>query len=286
MSASPQQISSKQFSLKAIPQQPSLGAEVIGLDLREPLSHDSHTLLRELLLKYKVLFFRDQHISREEHIQFGRSFGELDVHPLVQADEPLIQAISAERIRKNLARVRGYTNRWHSDETFRRIPPFASILRAVAVPDIGGDTVFADAVAAYEGLDAEVKAQIDKLQAVHSLAHGFASHQSDKWDELNEKFPPVTHPVVRIHPETGAKVLFVNSVFTSHIVGLEKLESDQLLTLLNAQFTRPEYQVRYKWREGSIAFWDNRSTQHYGVWDFGDATRELERVTVKGQPIA
>jgi taurine dioxygenase len=284
MSASPQ-LSSQRFGLKAIPQQPSLGAEIIGLDLREPLSSEHQRQLNEFLLEYKVLFFRDQLITREQHIQFGLAFGELDVHPLVQAEEPLIQAISAERFRKNAARVRAYTNRWHSDETFRPVPPFASILRADEVPDIGGDTVFANAAAAYEGLADDIKTQIDNAQAVHSLAHGFAWHKSDKWDELNEAFPPVTHPVVRIHPDTGAKVLFVNSVFTSDIVGLQKPESDALLAHLNAQFTRPEYQVRCKWRKGSLAFWDNRATQHYGVWDFGDATRELERVTVKGRPI-
>ena len=285
MGASPQPVSHENSGLTAIPQQPSLGAEIFGIDLREPLNEELHAQLWELLLKYKVLFFRDQRIIREQHIQFGRQFGELDVHPLVQADEPLIQAISAERFRKNAPTVRAYTNRWHSDETFRRVPPLASILRAVQVPELGGDTLFANAVAAYEGLSSEVKERIDNLQAVHSLAHGFAWHRSDKWEELNRKFPSVTHPVVRIHPETGAKVLFVNSVFTSHILGLEGPESDRLLTHLNAQFARPEYQVRFKWQTGSVAFWDNRATQHYGVWDFGDAARELERVTIKGQPI-
>lgn len=120
---------------------------------------------------------------------------------------------------------------------------------------------------------------------MHSLAYGFAWVDTEKWAQLESQYPPATHPVVRTHPDTGAKVLFVNSVFTSHIVGLEKEESDRLLAHLNSQFTRPEYQVRFKWRKGSLAFWDNRSTQHYGVWDFGEATRELERVTIKSQPI-
>jgi taurine dioxygenase len=285
MSASLQTVLAANPGVTAVPQQPNIGAEIYGIDLREPLNDSLRDQLRRFLLQYTVLFFRDQELTREQHIQFGREFGELDVHPLVQADEPLIQAISAERFRKNSASVRSYTNRWHSDETFRRVPPFASILRAVEVPHLGGDTLFANAAAAYDGLAEETKLRIENLQAVHSLAHGFAWHNSEKWDELNSKFPPVIHPVVRIHPETGARVLFVNSVFTSHIVGLEGPESDQLLAHLNAQFTRPEYQVRLKWRKGTIAFWDNRSTQHYGVWDFGDAERELERVTVKGQPI-
>ena len=271
------------YGLTVIPQQPRIGAEIYGIDLRAPLTSDLYEELISLLLQYKVLFFRDQDLSREQHIAFGRRFGDLDVHPVVQADEPLIQAISAERIKRSSARVKGYTNRWHSDETFRPIPPLASILRAVEVPEIGGDTVFADAAAAYEGLPDEVKKWIDGLEAVHSLAHGLAWEETEQWERLRSQYPPVTHPVVRIHPDSGAKVLFVNSVFTSHIVGLEKEESDRLLAQLNAQFTRPEYQVRFKWRKGSLAFWDNRSTQHYGVWDFGEVTRELERVTIKGR---
>ncbi|MGA2410199.1 MAG: TauD/TfdA family dioxygenase [Candidatus Binataceae bacterium] len=285
MSVNARRSETEDFGLTAIPQQPHIGAEISGIDLRNELSDDRRDQLRKLLLEFKVLFFRDQKLTRDQHIEFGRRFGNLDVHPLVQADEPLIQAISAEAFKKNAARVRSYTNRWHSDETFRVAPPLASILRAVEVPDFGGDTLFANAAATYDGLTDDVKERIEKLEAVHSLAHGFAWHKSPKWDELNSQFPPVTHPVVRVHPETGANVLFVNSVFTSHIAGRESQESDRLLGHLNAQFTRPEYQVRFKWRRGSVAFWDNRATQHYGVWDFGDATRELERVTVKGQPI-
>ncbi len=118
---------------------------------------------------------------------------------------------------------------------------------------------------------------------MHSLARGFTWADTEKWVQLKSQYPPVTHPGVRIHPDTGDKVLFVNSVFTSHIVELEKEESDRLLAQLNSQFTRPEYQVRFKWRKGSLAFWDNRSIQHYGVWDFGEATRELKRVIIKGR---
>ena len=282
MSATAKKLDTENYGLTVIPQQPRIGAEIYGIDLSTPLTSELCEELKSLLLQYKVLFFRDQDLSREQHIVFGSQFGDLDVHPIVQADEPLIQAISAERIKKSPVQIRGYTNRWHSDETFRPIPPFASILRAVEVPDIGGDTVFADATAAYEGLSDEVKKRIEGLEAVHSLAHGFAWTETEQWERLRSQYPPVIHPVVRLHPDTGAKVLFVNSVFTSHIIGLEKEESDRLLAQLNAQFTRPEYQVRFKWRKGSLAFWDNRSTQHYGVWDFGEVTRELERVTIKG----
>jgi taurine dioxygenase len=269
-------------------QQPRIGAEVAGIDLREPLSATQRDNLRGLLLKYKVLFFRDQPINRAQHIAFGQQFGELDVHPIVQvAEAPTIQPISAKRFRDYAgpgAAEKRYTNRWHTDETFRVVPPLGSILRAVDLPDLGGDTVFADAAAAYEGLADEVKERIASLRAVHSAAYGFGWYNdADRKAAIERQFPPVEHPVVRVHPETGAKVLFVNSVFTSHIVGLDKDESDHLLAHLLAQFTLPEYQVRFKWRPGSIAFWDNRSTQHYGVWDFGDAARELERVTIKSQ---
>lgn len=282
MSATARNIDTETYGLTVVPQQPHIGAEIYGLDLGAPLSSEIFSELKQLLLQYKVLFFRDQDLTREQHLALGRQFGDLDVHPIVRADEPLIQAISAERIKKSATGVKGYTNRWHSDETFRPIPPFASILRAVQVPEIGGDTLFADATAAYAGLTDAIKNQINQLEAVHSLAHGFAWFGTEKWEELNRQYPPVTHPVVRIHPDTGAKVLFVNAVFTSHIVGLDQEESNRLLTHLTAQFTRPEYQVRFKWRKGSLAFWDNRATQHYGVWDFGEATRELERVTIKG----
>jgi taurine dioxygenase len=283
MSVHARRVEAENPDLTVIPQQPNIGAEVFGIDLRVPLTDELRGRVRDLLLRYKVLFFRDQGITREQHVEFGRQFGDLDVHPLVQADDPLIQAISAARFRENAASVRAYTNRWHSDETFRAVPPLGSILRAIEVPELGGDTLFANAVAAYEGLTDEVKERIEGLEASHSLAHGFAWYRSEKWEQLNSQFPPVKHPVAKSHPETGAKVLFVNSVFTSHIVGLDQVESERLLAHLNAQFTRPEYQVRFKWRKGSLAFWDNRSTQHYGVWDFGDATRELERVTIKGQ---
>jgi alpha-ketoglutarate-dependent taurine dioxygenase len=286
MSLAAAQLDGKTNGLSVTPQQPRIGAEVGEIDLREPVSAENRDKIRELLIEYKVLFFRDQEISREQHIAFGQLFGELDIHPIVQvAEAPLIQPISARQFRKNAGPgEKRYTNRWHTDETFRAVPPLASILRAVHLPDLGGDTVFANAAAAYEGLSDETKERIVNLRAVHSAAHGFGWYNnSARKAAIELEFPPVEHPVVRVHPETGDKVLFVNSVFTSHIVGLEKEESDRLLAHLLSQFVLPEYQVRFKWRPGSIAFWDNRATQHYGVWDFGDGNRELERVTIKGQ---
>jgi taurine dioxygenase len=288
MSAAPQQSRSPQVT--ATPQQPRIGAEIGGIDLRQPLSPELRDHLKELLVQYKVLFFRNQFITREQHLAFGKTFGELTVHPLIRADgNAEIQNISAGRFREYRTKnnsARRYDSGWHSDETFREAPPYGSILRALELPSLGGDTVFADAAAAYEGLPEEVKQRIDGLRAVHSASRGFGSYAaSEKRAQIDAQFPPVEHPVVRVHPESGAKVLFVNSVFTSHIVGLSQDESERLLTQLTYQFTRPEYQVRFKWQEGSLAFWDNRSTQHYAVWDYGDARRELERLTIKGQPL-
>jgi taurine dioxygenase len=288
MSTAPKLARAPQLTIT--PQQPRIGAEVGSIDLREPLSPELRDRLKELLVQYKVLFFRHQFITREQHVAFGRTFGELTVHPLIRADGIAeIQNISAERFRKYRSKDSSawkYSNGWHSDETFRVAPPYASILRAIQLPPLGGDTVFADAAAAYEGLPEEVKQRIDGLKAVHSASRAFGWYaDSEKKAQIAQQFPPVEHPVVRTHPESGVKVLFVNSVFTSHIVGLSEDESDQLLAQLTHQFTRPEYQVRFKWREGSIAFWDNRSTQHYAIRDYGDEPRELERVTIKGQPL-
>ena len=289
MSTSAARLEGFSDGITVTPQQPRIGAEVAGIDLGTSLSAENRDTLRNLLNEYKVLFFRDQPITREQHIAFGRQFGELDIHPIVQvAEAPVVQPISAKRFRKYAGAGSGsdkrYVNRWHTDETFRAIPPLASILRAVQLPELGGDTVFADAAAAYEGLSDEVKERIANLRAVHSAAYGFGWYENlERKAEIERQYPPVEHAVVRLHPETGVKVLFVNSAFTSHIVGLEKEESDRLLAHLLGQFVQPEYQVRFKWRPGSIAFWDNRATQHYGIWDFGDATRELERVTIKGQ---
>lgn len=277
--------------LYVVPQQPRIGAEVRGLDLREPLTANLRDELLKLLVQYKVLFFRDQDITREQHIAFGRQFGDLTVHPVLHsADSGLIvQPISADRFREYRKSANGekdYSSEWHSDETFRATPPLASILRAIEVPELGGDTVFTNTAAAYEGLSAEVKKRIEGLHAVHQFLRRNRNYlDSERRAEIERDNPPVQHPVVRIHPDSGAKVLFVNPTFTTHIVELDKDESDRLLAHLFYEIGRPEYQVRFKWRKGSIAFWDNRATQHYALWDYGDAKRELERVTIKGQPL-
>lgn len=263
------------------PLQPSLGALITGIDLTEPLSRERHGALQAALLRYKVLFFQDQHLTREQHIAFGAAFGDLETHPVFShPDHPEILPLVS---REFVGKYRHTTDsNWHADTTFRTEPSAASILLQHVSPGLGGDTVFANAVAAYETLDDETKDRIDGLTAIHdpSVFIQFLDTEEKK-SALREQFPPVEHPVVRIHPETGEKVLYVNSVFTRHIVGLEPEESRALLAKLFDQVKRPEFQVRWSWRPGSIAFWDNRATQHYAAPDYrGD--RHMERVTIVG----
>jgi taurine dioxygenase len=263
------------------PLQPSLGALVTGIDLAQPLDAARHEALHAALLRYRVLFFRDQHLTREQHIAFGAAFGDLETHPVFSLPEypeilPLVAREFAGRYRQTT------DSNWHADTTFRAEPSAASILLQHVSPGLGGDTVFANAVAAYDSLDDETKARIDGLTAIHDTRIFLQFIDTEeKRRALQEQFPPVEHPVVRIHPETGEKVLYVNSVFTREIVGLAPDESKALLARLFDQVKRPEFQVRWNWQPGSIAFWDNRATQHYAVPDYrGD--RHMERVTIVG----
>ncbi|WP_324742497.1 TauD/TfdA family dioxygenase [Tsuneonella sp. CC-YZS046] len=263
------------------PLQPSLGALVSGIDLSRPLDGLTRDALRAALLHYRVLFFRDQNLTREQHIALGAAFGELEVHPVFSLPDypeilPLISQELAGKYRQTS------DGNWHADTTFRAEPSAASILIQRVSPSLGGDTVFANAVAAYETLDDETKERIDGLTAIHDpqIFLQFLDTE-EKREALRSQYPPVEHPVVRIHPETGEKVLYVNSVFTRRIVGLEESESRALLTRLFDQVKRPEFQVRWSWKPGSIAFWDNRATQHYAVPDYTDA-RHMERVTIIG----
>jgi taurine dioxygenase len=270
-------------SLSLTPLTPTIGAEVAGIDLSRPLSPAHKVALRQALLDWKVLFFRDQDITTEEHLAFARNFGELEVHPFAPSKPgyPEVLAITHDR------ESRGRENTWHSDVTWRLEPSLGSILRAVEVPPVGGDTLFADMYAAYEGLSDEVKTRIDGAMAVHDFTHFRARMRrrgktEAEIEAFNAAYPKPTHPVVRTHPETGRKALYVNAAFTIEIVGLETAESDALLAHLYAQAAIPEYQCRFRWETNSIAFWDNRASQHYAVSDYWPAVRRMERVTVVG----
>jgi taurine dioxygenase len=257
----------------------TIGAEVSRVDLREPLDAEAFAELKRALLAFKVLFFRDQDLTPAQHADFGRRFGELEIHPFAPAPEGRPEVVL---LAKN-EQVGGYENAWHSDVTWRVAPSLGSILRCRECPPVGGDTLFADMAAAYEGLPDEVKERIAGLHAVHDFTRTFGRRLTpEQLAEKQREFPAVSHAVVRTHPETGEKVIYVNRAFTSHVEGMESADSDRLLAYLYHQASIPEYQVRLRWRKDSIAFWDNRSTQHYASSDYWPEARVMERVTVAG----
>lgn len=273
------------------PAGPVLGAEISGVDLRAPLAAEQVAAIRAALLKHKVLFFRDQDISHEEHVRFGRYFGELEGHPIT-ATVPgfpeilFIEAADGMKLSEPLIPIARPANKWHTDVTFREKPSTAGILRMRKKPPIGGDTIFADTALIYSDLPPDVKAKIDNLDAEHDILRSFGYRVSaEKAAKLSAEYPPRVHPVVRRHPETGERHLFVNHVFTSRILGLDEKEAADLLAYLLERVKAPEYQIRFKWTENAIAFWDNRATQHYGVLDYWPHERIVERVTVAGEDI-
>lgn len=254
----------------------NIGAEIAGVDLRENLPDEVIAEIRQALLDWKVIFFRDQDITQEQQIAFGRRFGELEIHPLTDADQPNPEVLHI----KTGTRVATAAS-WHSDVTWREAPPLGSILRARIVPPVGGDTMWSDQVAAYEGLSPAMKAWVETLTALHDGSQ-FKDRTGGTAESFWDKYPVQAHPVVRTHPETGKRALFVNRNFTKAIEGLSDKESAWLLQHLFDQAARPEYQVRFRWRADSVAFWDNRSCQHYAVHDYGQAMRHMERVTIVG----
>jgi taurine dioxygenase len=270
------------------PAGPTLGAEVSGLDLRQPLSPAVVEAIRNGLTRHKVLFFRDQDISHEDHIRFGRYFGDLEGHPVTATvpNHPEILHIEAAdglKINELILPYARSANKWHTDVTFRERPSFAGILRARLIPEWGGDTLFADTAAVYRDLPQDVKDKIDTLSAEHDILQSFGYRVTEeKRQELIRDYPPSTHPVVRHHPVTGEKHLFVNAVFTTRILGLEDAEARALLTLLTDRVKQPEYQVRFRWTPNAIVFWDNAATQHYATLDYWPHDRIVERVTVQG----
>lgn len=257
---------------------PAIGAELIGADL----ANFDDTLIAEVraaLLKYQVVFFRDQHdLTREQHIAFANAFGDLEIHPATPKNQPDPEVL---RIAHG-PNSKGQENNWHSDVTWRAEPSLGSILRAIELPEIGGDTLFSNMVMAYEDLDEELKERLCKMTAMHDIARVFARRLNKDASALHEKFPPQEHPVIRTHPETAERGLYVNIAFTDHIVGMEREESDKLLQYLYHRAWLPEYQCRFRWAPGSLAFWDNRACQHYAASDYFPNVRIMERVTIAG----
>ncbi|MFI5660849.1 TauD/TfdA dioxygenase family protein [Streptomyces sp. NPDC051684] len=261
------------------PQGATIGAEISGIDLNEPLSPELREELNRALLEWKVLFFRAQNLSSEAQREFARNWGELETNPLLERGD----SEDVVRFDKGAGGVPSYENVWHTDVTFRERPALGAVLQLREVPPFGGDTMWADMAAAYDNLSDEVKARIEGAEAEHDFLPGFRRfYGPERLAPMQELFPQVTHPVVRRHPETGRKMLFVNTSFTTRILGMERAESDRLLRLLYQQAHVPEFQVRFRWQPGDIAFWDNRATQHYAVADYGDARRVAERVAIAG----
>lgn len=264
---------------KVAPLTPTIGAEIEGVDLSSTITDDLIAEIRSALLTYKVIFFRDQDITQEQHIAFARRFGDLEVHPATSDEQPhpeILHLISSD----GDGAVRGAAS-WHSDVTWRAEPSLGSILRARTMPRIGGDTMWSDQIAAYEGLSPAMKEWVCTLTALHD-GSVFAAKRGITKEQFWALHPIQEHPVVRTHPETGERGLYVNRNFTTAIKGLSEKESDWLLEHLYAQASRPEYQVRFRWRKNSIAFWDNRACQHYAVFDYYPALRHMERVTIMG----
>lgn len=262
----------------------NLGAEIRGIDLAQPLDDATFRAVHEALVKHEVIVFPDQDITVDQQMAFGRRFGELSVHPFSPnlADKPELIVLDYDADNPAFA-----TDVWHSDETFRAEPPMGTILRSVIVPEVGGDTMWASMTAAYEALSDWIRNLIDGLEAVHDIGP-FRRLFPDDADgrtalrRMEDMFPRQTHPVVRVHPVSGRRVLFVNPQFTVAIKDMTERESRSLLDLLFRQAQTPEYQFRLRWRPNMVAFWDNRSTQHYAVHDYYPQRRKMDRVTIKG----
>ncbi len=262
---------------------PTIGAEIHNLDLKEPLDDTTFAALEAALAEYKVVYLRDQFLTTAQHVAFGKRFGELEVHPFRPEGEfPEIMVLDNHKDNPVLS-----TDVWHSDTTFRECPTRFSILRCLEMPSVGGDTLWADMCAAYDGLSEAMKGFIDGLEAVHDFQNFrvlFTRSDEDqaKLRKMEELYPNPTHPVVRTHPVTGRKVLYVNPQFTLRIKGMKADESRALLNLLYEQAHVPEYQFRLRWKAGTIAIWDNASTQHYAANDYYPNRRHMERVAVIG----
>jgi taurine dioxygenase len=256
-----------------------IGAEVTGIDLSRPLDDELCAELRSALLEWKVLFFRGQHMTAEQHLSVVRAWGEPEANPFF----PTGDAPTISRLEKN-AQVAGMENAWHSDHSFLAKPARGAVLRALEVPDGAGDTMWADMAAAYDNLPDEVKDLIDGLEAEHDWITTWGTViPPEKVAALRPMLPTVVHPVVKAHPETGRKTLYVNESFTIRIQGLPEDEADALFAYLRGQARVPEYQVRFRWEPGSVAIWDNWAVQHYAINDYYPRARVMERVAISGE---
>lgn len=258
---------------------PNIGAEIIGVDLSQPLDDRQFQEIHGALMDHLVIFLRDQKLSPERHKEFGRRFGKLHVHPAAPtllADHPEVFVIQADEKSTYIA-----GEDWHSDVSCDEEPPMGSILYVTTVPpDGGGDTLFANMYQAFETLSPPVRKMLTGMTAIHDGERFYRGRYGV--DDSAKTYPRSEHPIVRTHPVTGKKCLFVNRVFTSRIVGLEKNESSAILEMLYRHVETPEFSVRFRWRANSVAFWDNRCVQHQALWDYYPNKRYGQRVTICG----
>src|SRR5437899_3766955 len=257
-----------------------IGAEIDGVDLAQPLGNRTIDELHRALAENSVIFFRDQHLSEDQHLAFGRLFGDLHIHPAAPhaPGHPELMKIFAD---KDSPRANG--EGWHSDVSCDAEPPMGSILHIRQCPPHGGDTLFASMYAAYESLSERMKAYLDGLTALHDGEPIYRGLYANYGVADRPAYPHAEHPVVRTHPVTGKKALYVNRGFTRHINGIPRDESDAMLAYLYQHAENPLFQCRFRWTENAIAFWDNRCTQHRAMWDYWPHTRSGTRVTVKGE---
>jgi taurine dioxygenase len=273
------------MSLTITPLSSALGAQIEGVDLSQPLHAEHYAAIETALLQHQVLFLRNQPLTPAEHVRFAAGFGELHIHPLYPnvSEHPQLLLLDTEVIdlRDNAS--------WHTDVTFLAAPALGAILSAKQVPAFGGDTLWASGIAAYEALSKPLAKLLDGLTALHDFTKSFplerfGSTPDDlaRYEQTRHDHPPLSHPVIRTHPVSGRKALFVNHGFTTRINELEAAESDAVLAMLFSHVSRPEFTVRWRWQANDVAFWDNRITQHYAVDDYRPQRRVMHRATILG----
>ena len=270
---------------------PTIGAFVQGLDMRNELTPDGVAALRAALVKHKVLFLEDQSITAADHVRFARYLGEPEIHPFLSHHPDFDELVVFDRGER-----RGRENMFHSDVSWSDAPSMGAVLRCVVCPEVGGDTIWVNMVAVYEALPDAMKQKLLQLRAVHDALPLFGmGMNAEKFKQARATHPPMTHPVVRTHPESGEKLLYVNQAFTTHFENFAAVTQDDyvtgidykqaelaLLQELFKQTSAPEYQVRLKWQPNTVAIWDNRSTQHYAVQDYFPHKRVMNRASIVG----
>ena len=272
-------------NIEVQPVTPAIGAEITGVDLSQELGNQTYQEIHDALMAHQVLFFRDQEMDLDQHKAFGRRFGQLATHPASPGPDghPEIVVVHADAdTNRNAGRIWQSTH-WHADVSCVDEPPMGSVLHLNTVPQVGGDTLFASMSAAYDALSDRMKIYLDGLTATHDGERVWRGRYSDQGiDDSGTVYPRAVHPVIRTHPITGRKGIFVNAVFTTHINEIPKDESDDILAFLYKHFTKSIFQIRFRWQPNSVAFWDNRCVQHQALWDYFPQSRSGYRVTIEG----